>query len=585
MRTPSAGSGDIVTMLEVFLKTNLRLDIWDPNGPAYWAAARDVRDEMVALQNILPQFRTAQSSNDLMRVALRLHNTFNRAANLGPHVRRASPRVASANRLSPSYSTTTRAPVSPGGHTKGDQEAHRQQDGRQEDEAARPRRPPQRRRGAQHRLVRRQQEDQLMTLHLLVDLLTSVPTPSPSPTIGTSDGGDTTTTSSPPVWVPYLTLIAAALAAGVALFAAVLQRRSGKESAAAAQESAAAAKKSSEASQRSAQAAEDSVALNADTARATAARLDSEALAKRFQDAASQLGNANAAIRLAGVYSMARLADDWQDQRQTCVDVLCAYVRMRAKMMTHHEGDYPIDLPDDGDMQVRHTVSDLIRPGLPARTRSGRRATSTSLTPTWSTSNCETRPSAAASSSTAHHRGKLSVHPHYLRGRFGCQGAPDQGDAQAHRRSARTAKTVSLTESYIADSGTLEFVLTKPVPATNSGRCGRTRSFVGASSFSRSPRPPTSRRRSTSPGCSSSPRRARIIQTPASEADSFEVPEDRSEGMVNDCLREDRDTRVDPKEAHLQSVRVDRRSATQFEYAYVTPPDIDAILGLDDNDA
>jgi hypothetical protein len=31
---------------------------------------------------------------------------------------------------------------------------------------------------------------------------------------------------------------------------------------------------------------------------------------------------------LAGVYAMSRLADDWTDQRQQCVDVLCAYLRL-----------------------------------------------------------------------------------------------------------------------------------------------------------------------------------------------------------------------------------------------------------------
>lgn len=49
---------------------------------------------------------------------------------------------------------------------------------------------------------------------------------------------------------------------------------------------------------------------------------------ERFGDTAGQLGHDNAAVRLAGVYAMARLADDWPDQRQTCVDVLCAYLRM-----------------------------------------------------------------------------------------------------------------------------------------------------------------------------------------------------------------------------------------------------------------
>ena len=57
-------------------------------------------------------------------------------------------------------------------------------------------------------------------------------------------------------------------------------------------------------------------------------RADAEALATRYQDAAQQLGDDKAAVRLAGIYALARLADDWLEQRQTCVDVLCAYYRM-----------------------------------------------------------------------------------------------------------------------------------------------------------------------------------------------------------------------------------------------------------------
>src|SRR5262249_17138299 len=34
------------------------------------------------------------------------------------------------------------------------------------------------------------------------------------------------------------------------------------------------------------------------------------------------------AVRLAGVYAMAGLVDDWPGNRQTCVDVLCGYLRM-----------------------------------------------------------------------------------------------------------------------------------------------------------------------------------------------------------------------------------------------------------------
>ena len=60
-------------------------------------------------------------------------------------------------------------------------------------------------------------------------------------------------------------------------------------------------------------------------------------LNERFATAAGQLGGDKpTAVRLAGVYAMAALADDWPKNRQTCVDVLCAYLRL------------PYD-PDPGD--------------------------------------------------------------------------------------------------------------------------------------------------------------------------------------------------------------------------------------------
>ena len=59
-----------------------------------------------------------------------------------------------------------------------------------------------------------------------------------------------------------------------------------------------------------------------------ARRADAEQLAQRYTTAAGQLGHEKAAVRLAGVYAMARLADDWVEQRQVCLDVLCAYLRM-----------------------------------------------------------------------------------------------------------------------------------------------------------------------------------------------------------------------------------------------------------------
>ena len=61
----------------------------------------------------------------------------------------------------------------------------------------------------------------------------------------------------------------------------------------------------------------------------TLAEQRTRTLNERFATAAGQLGGDKPpAVRLAGVYAMAGLADDWQENRQTCVDVLCAYLRL-----------------------------------------------------------------------------------------------------------------------------------------------------------------------------------------------------------------------------------------------------------------
>ncbi|UJH71825.1 hypothetical protein [Ornithinimicrobium sp. INDO-MA30-4] len=72
----------------------------------------------------------------------------------------------------------------------------------------------------------------------------------------------------------------------------------------------------------------------ADLDRGNAERERVRGLRDRFTTAAGQLGDESAAIRLAGVYAMSALADDWltQDEpaeaeAQVCVDVLCAYLR------------------------------------------------------------------------------------------------------------------------------------------------------------------------------------------------------------------------------------------------------------------
>jgi uncharacterized protein YjbI with pentapeptide repeats len=56
-------------------------------------------------------------------------------------------------------------------------------------------------------------------------------------------------------------------------------------------------------------------------------REDTKLYTDRFGKAADQLGSDKGAVRLAGVYALAELADDWIDGRQVCIDVLCAYLR------------------------------------------------------------------------------------------------------------------------------------------------------------------------------------------------------------------------------------------------------------------
>jgi membrane protein implicated in regulation of membrane protease activity len=59
-----------------------------------------------------------------------------------------------------------------------------------------------------------------------------------------------------------------------------------------------------------------------------ARRADAEQLTGRFGKASEQLGHASPAVRLAGVYAMSSLADDWSDQRQLCINVLTAYLQI-----------------------------------------------------------------------------------------------------------------------------------------------------------------------------------------------------------------------------------------------------------------
>ncbi len=83
-------------------------------------------------------------------------------------------------------------------------------------------------------------------------------------------------------------------------------------------------------------------------------------LNERFTTIAAQLGDDQAAVRLAGVHAMAGLADDWKENRQTCIDVLCAYLRMPYEPVPGDEARAAERLAFQATREVRHTVIRVI---------------------------------------------------------------------------------------------------------------------------------------------------------------------------------------------------------------------------------
>ncbi|MEV5864284.1 pentapeptide repeat-containing protein [Streptomyces sp. NPDC052071] len=99
---------------------------------------------------------------------------------------------------------------------------------------------------------------------------------------------------------------------------------------------------------------------------------------ERFSQAVDKLGSDSPAVRLGGIHALAGLADDAPDDdlRQTCIDVLCAYLRLPSPS---DPGDLPDLLPDGASptdeqrdahqakrdrylalREVRHTILRLI---------------------------------------------------------------------------------------------------------------------------------------------------------------------------------------------------------------------------------
>lgn len=92
----------------------------------------------------------------------------------------------------------------------------------------------------------------------------------------------------------------------------------------------------------------------------TLAEQRTRTLNERFATAAEQLGSDKPAVRLAGVYAMAGLADDWKENRQTCVDVLCACLQLPYEPDPAENAPEPLQLAFQVSRKVRHTVIRVI---------------------------------------------------------------------------------------------------------------------------------------------------------------------------------------------------------------------------------
>jgi hypothetical protein len=102
----------------------------------------------------------------------------------------------------------------------------------------------------------------------------------------------------------------------------------------------------------------------AEFAQDLAARSEEREMARlfneRFATAVGQLGHENPAVRLAGVYAITGLADDWELQRQTCVNVLCAYLRMPYEPEPARDAPAAQQRMFRAFREVRHTVISVI---------------------------------------------------------------------------------------------------------------------------------------------------------------------------------------------------------------------------------
>lgn len=162
-----------------------------------------------------------------------------------------------------------------------------------------------------------------------------------------------------------LTGVATGLLAAVAIYYTAANAASARRTAQAAQEGVAAALHSAEKNEGAQQRAHELIARGQ--------------LTDRFTAAVAQLGDSSPAVQLGGAHALAGLADDaTRTLRQTCIDVLCAYLRLPYD-------PYPGSLSENEDAaltdarraehaqriktyralrEVRHTIIRLIRDHL-----------------------------------------------------------------------------------------------------------------------------------------------------------------------------------------------------------------------------
>lgn len=155
-----------------------------------------------------------------------------------------------------------------------------------------------------------------------------------------------------------ITAVATGLLAAVAIYYTASNASSARQTARAAQESVQAALRSAEHTEQAQRRAHELT--------------ERGQLTDRFTAAVAQLGDTNPAIQLGGVHALVGIADDASSTlRQTCIDVLCAYLRLPYAPdpgpMPANDNDAERDAHNQqriayrGLREVRHTIIRLIR--------------------------------------------------------------------------------------------------------------------------------------------------------------------------------------------------------------------------------